>query len=44
MHTLLHCVLGGQPSPIGLASLIATSRTSLAVLDSLKTGSPVTIE
>ena len=43
MRTLWRCVLDGRPAPISLASLIATSRTSLAVLESLKTGSPVTI-
>ena len=43
MRRLCHCLANGQPPPISLGSLIATSRASLAVLQSLKTGSPVTI-
>jgi predicted dehydrogenase/threonine dehydrogenase-like Zn-dependent dehydrogenase len=44
MRRLWHGIANGQPPPISLSSLIATSRASLAVLQSLKTGSPVTIE
>jgi hypothetical protein len=44
MRRLWHCMADGQPAPISLGSLVATSRASLAVLQSLRTGSPVALE
>jgi predicted dehydrogenase/threonine dehydrogenase-like Zn-dependent dehydrogenase len=40
VEAFLRAVRGGQPSPIPLESLVRTSATTFAILDSLRTGLP----